>query len=124
MTPKQVILPLAPELHAFRAVVFEMDMPTVDLEAALSQIFDAVQAQNSATALHNLAGNMANGEALFENSDIEDDGKYRVFVSVLRLGEQIRQKLQAYGGYNADGTFPYEFKGMLNHDTVVLAALR
>jgi hypothetical protein len=121
--PEHIVLELRPELRQFRSVITEMDMPTVDMDVALSKLFDALSDDGCEAEVNWVANDMAQGEGLFENSEIDDDGRSRVYGSVVQLGEAIYNRVAELAGYR-NGTFPYEFKGMLNHDTVVLSKIR
>jgi hypothetical protein len=118
--PETVLIQLSSELRQFRSVILEMDMPTVDMDVALSKIFDAISEDGCESEMNWVANDMAQGEGLFENSEIDDDGRSRVYGSVLKLGEAVFQHLAQLGGYR-DGWFPYQYKGLLDHDTVILA---
>jgi hypothetical protein len=118
--PDLVVVELKEELRLFRSVICEMDMPTVDMDVALSKIFDAISEDGCESEMNWVANDMAQGEGLFENSEIDDDGRSRVYGSVLKLGEAVFSHMAQLGGYR-DGWFPYQYKGLLDHDTVILA---
>lgn len=124
--PELILLELRPELRQFRSVIFEMDMPTIDQEAALSRVFEAL-AENRFSYEEGLDPNLAwvandlsMSDGLAENWEIDDDGRSRVYSGVVALGDAVRKQLLHYGAYSQGGKFPYEFKGFLDHDTVIL----
>ena len=121
--PEQIILELKEELRNFRSIILELDMPTIDQEAALSQVFDALHSRrfnNDNTDLMWAANDLAlNSVGLAENWEDEDDGRARAYESVIVLGEAIQEQLAQYGAYR-NGHFQYEFEGFFDYDTVLL----
>jgi hypothetical protein len=117
--PFQLILDLQSELRVFSGVTRDPETPTVDLEATLSRIIDVVAAQRFDYLVEQIASDTSTGEGLIECSDLEDSGKSRVFYAVKQLSEEIRNKLLELHAYDR-GTFPYTYKSLLNHDTILL----
>lgn len=119
--PDTIIVEFKPELDNFRRVVCELDMPTIDMDAALSQFFDATQSLHEfENKLCFLASDMTFGEALFENSDLEADAYDRIHDAVVTLGEGIKNKLVLLKAYREDGTFPFSFGTLINDNTILL----
>ncbi|MNU19657.1 hypothetical protein D3C71_78900 [compost metagenome] len=125
--PEMILLELKPELRKFRSIIFEMDMPTIDQEAAMSRVFEALTTNmflggedEPQPALAWVANDLSMSDGLAENWEIDDDGRSRVYSGVVELGDAVRKQLIHYGAYSQGGTFPYEFKGFLDHDTVIL----
>ena len=119
--PDGVLIECKEVLRDFKRVVCELDMPTVDMDAALSQVFDAVQDLSKfEDKLCYLASEMTYGEALFENSDLEADAYDRIHEAVVTLGEGLKNHLVNLKAYRDDGTFPFSFRTMLDDNTIHL----
>lgn len=125
MVPDKIVLDCAAEMLEFRRVVSELDMPQlVDIDALLSQVFDAVmRLEYFDNALKRVAQCFAEQEGLFELCDGElsyDDGYYsRLSIAVIRLGYAIKNKLHSFNAYRA-GYFPYNFRTHYNDHCIVL----
>lgn len=114
MIPDTVILELKDELSNFRGIVSDMDMPVVDIESVLQQVFDALSDESSNIAITNLSNYMAYGEGLFENSELDNGIKERIFYAVKNLTEQIKFTLHINGMYTSSNKLPFEFRKLLN----------
>lgn len=122
-----LIIDCTTELSEFRSVISELDMPPVDMEAVLEQVFEAVN--NSFTfneAIANTAMYMGNGEGifqgLFENSEAElqRDTQQRIVLAVVYLGRAIKNNLTRLNAYRS-GRFPYTFRNYINDRTILLS---
>lgn len=127
MIPQSLILDCATELHTFRSVVAELDMPPIDMEATLQQVFETVIDDSYfKDRIADVAMYMGNGEGiyqgLFENSEAEvnDDTNQRITMAVVELGRAIKNKLDNYHAYR-NGHFPYIFRNYINDRTIVLS---
>lgn len=121
MHPQTVILDCREELVLFKAVVCGLDMPTVDLEAAVGQIFYAVG--HEYTAHHNtmqLAHAMSMQEALFENSELDNGQQVKIYNAVVDFCDHLIAKLKSLGAYDYNGQFPYENRTILNDGSIIL----
>ena len=116
-----IIIDCEKELKAFRKVVCELDMPTIDMDAALSQVFETVRdLSRFENKICYVASDMAFGDALFENSELEADARDRIHEAVVNLGENIKKQLILLKAYEEDGTFPFSFGTLINDSTIVL----
>jgi hypothetical protein len=127
MIPDNLIVDFATELTEFRRVVCELDMPSIDVEATLQQIFDTITiAEEFPERIAYIAMYMGAGEGLyeglFENSEAEinDDTQQRITMAVVKLGREIKNKLDNYNAYR-QGHFPYIFRNYINDRTIVLS---
>lgn len=120
--PESIIFEFGPELTQFKSIVCDINMPTLDLEAVLDQIFTAVSNLSmSGSALHEVAKDMSHSEAMFENADLDYYQRQAIFLAVLNLGAALIQELKRIKGYNQHGKFPYVLRDMINGQTVFLS---
>lgn len=127
MIPDSLILDCTAELKEFRRVVCELDMPPIDMESTLQQVFDTVVSVGEfKDRIAETAMYMGNGEGLyqglFENSEAEihEDTQQRITLAVVTLGRAIKNKLDYYNAYRY-GHLPYIFKDYINDRTIVLS---
>lgn len=120
MYPNFLILEFPQALREFRGKTCDLHMPTVDMSAALQQIFDALPDYILANdRLACTAIDMGSREGLFENSELSDGEKTQVTLAVNKLGQTIKNTLVSFNLYR-DGHFPYSFHEMLNDSTIIL----
>lgn len=115
-----VVLQCTEAFLKFRGIVCELDMPVVDLQEAVDQIVDSVGVRDDED--HELiltAFNMAESDSLFENHELDSGQQERVYNAVLDLGRSMKKEIDFQYGYVKDGIFPYEFKALINNDTIV-----
>jgi hypothetical protein len=108
-------------------VVSELDMPPIDMESTLEQIFTTViNVSEFSDKIAYTGRYMASGEGifegLFENSEAElhDDVSMRINLAVVHLGNAIKNKLTDYNAYRQD-RFPYFVRNYINDRTIVLS---
>lgn len=120
-SPEFIILPCKEELLTLKSLVAELDMPVVDMDSVVMCLEEAIRVADdqhvelSATAFH-----MAGYEDLFENEEIDNAQRERVYQATLQLGKQLKNKLASYCLYE-NGCFNYEFKRFLNEDTLIFS---
>ena len=119
--PQGVVLRCKSAIMKFRGVVCELDMPTVDLDAAVQQIVDSVDVRDDGD--HELiltAFNMSEQDGLFENAELDGGQQERIHTAVMLLGKELKKEIDFHQGYQIDGRFPYELERLINNDTLVL----
>jgi hypothetical protein len=122
MLPDTIILECRSQLQAFTSLVSEIDMPTVDLEAVLERVFDAVADKECEVELRFTAEDLSYRDGM--TSDLlgfENGQQARIYDAVLNLGHAINDQLKSIGAYDSGDVFPYFIQGLLDADTVVLA---
>jgi hypothetical protein len=98
------------ELRAFTGLVVEIDMPPFDIDAALSRIFDCFQEKATAMQmLHNVAMDMADHDALFENECLESFQRERLYYAIQNLGKKIKFHLDDIDPY-VNGKFRFSYR--------------
>lgn len=124
---KTILLPCGGALQRFASVVRAPNMPTVDLEAALSHLVWTASYQRAAlTNIQTAAWEMAFGDTLFnhtEDGEPSQEERQRVYDSAYGLGLALYAKLYEVKAYR-DGVFPYAFRGMVDNDTIFLERIR
>ena len=115
-----IILDCTMEVQDFRRVICELDMPQVNMRSALEKVFHVVSnLHHVEDQLARLAFEMSEGEALFENLQLDNGAQDRLIMAVVRLGNAVKNKLISYHAYRHN-TFPYSFRTILNDNTIVL----
>lgn len=120
--PKYVLISLEEELPAFEQVVCGIEMPTVDMDACLQQIFDVVviaEEEVFVRMLTNMAQYMGNGDGLYENARLDEFERNQIIYALIKIGTEIKGKLKELNMY-IDGFIPYSFKKLVNRYTVIL----
>jgi len=120
--PNLIILDLTKELKDFRLIFDNVELPTADIAATLSQIFETISIAEEevfSEMLRNVAIDMGRGEGLYENARLDDVEQDYIIAAVINLGNKIKNNILALNGYR-DGFFQYSFKEMLGENTVVL----
>ena len=123
--PDLIILDFKQELDDFRAVLNNVDLPTPDIEAVLSQLFDTIAVAEEdvyAGMVLNVAMDMAKGEGLYENTRLDEFDQQRIMSAVVKLCNKLKNKILSLNGY-VDGFFQYSFQQLLDYNTVVLSKI-
>lgn len=121
--PKYLIFDFSEEINQFKSVVCDLSMPTVDIESALEQIIDSVQNLNTVEHDINIIGfHMAQGEGLYENSELDDGAQENIMKAVITIGEKITDKLHHAGAY-ISGQFPYKFRSLEYGGAIVFSKI-
>lgn len=124
LIPDHLLLPVGEPLRAWRAVVCSPSMPTVDVEAALSQVVASVGlASNVVANIPELAHWMAYGEGLYERELLQQWQKRAIFDATFYFAVALAEQLLEIKAY-LNGLFPYELQGVLPDDTLVLRNVR
>lgn len=122
--PEHLIIECGGMLRAFGSVVCCVHMPMADLDAVLSKVFDALAFDATADRdIQRLAYFFSYGEELYEHSELTAEEKLTIYHASERLLRYLRAQLLYLGTYQ-DGQLCYDYKGMLNHDTLILVLLR
>lgn len=107
-------------LAAFQATLADVEMPIVDVDAAVQVIMEALEHENHEKEIHRVVNQIAREERLFEHDEYDSgDVANRLYAASLRLAGAIKNKLHEHHAY-VDGQFPYTFQKFLNHDTFYL----
>ena len=91
--PDLIILDFKQELDDFRAVLNNVDLPTPDIEAVLSQLFDTIAVAEEdvyAGMVLNVAMDMAKGEGLYENTRLDEFDQQRIMSAVVKLCNKLK----------------------------------
>ncbi len=123
MLPRTIVIDCTKELRRFMNVVCRQSLPTVDIAAAVSQIFDAIRHLDFIDQrLEETAKYMSAGEGLFENIDKLSTDSYlveEIAHAVKVLGIAIKNQLEHFGLYQGSIT-PYIFRNIINDHTIIL----
>ena len=107
------------EITAFRRIVCEERFPTVDFDALFTQCFEQFrQPYRMYGRLSRLAFEMAYGEALFENAELDDLDRGALYDASLHFLHGLWLKV-AEQGIGLEVVFPYTYLEMKN-DTLYL----
>lgn len=123
--PNNIIFKCRDALLAFRGVLCELDMPTVDFPEVVMEIIDSVRVDDDTdhelqmTAFYLAEGAVAEGETI-ENMPLTDEQEERIRKAVVRLGKELKEEIQFHHGYHLDGLFRYELERLINNDTLLL----
>jgi hypothetical protein len=116
--PTDLIVDCKPPLEAFIWITSDLRLPTIDVDAVLGSVCDALKIEEVLDQkLHDVAHSMAYGDALVES--LHDDLSYpyefapQIYNAVKRLGQGIYESLKTQGAY-LDGYFPYTFGAIVN----------
>lgn len=122
MLPETIIFEIDEPLIKFKSIVSDLSMPTMDLDAVLDQIFTAVLDLSMSTGqIENLAHDMAYGDTLFENFQLEQASRTQIYKAVCEFGFAILRQLEYYRAHDGNGNFPYYYKGQLTNDSIILS---
>ncbi|EKD22621.1 MAG: hypothetical protein ACD_84C00035G0001 [uncultured bacterium] len=120
--PKYLLLELDDEIPAFEQVVCGITLPTVDMDACLSQIFDVVVITNNTDftkMLANVALFMGEGEGLYSNARLDEYEIRQITEAIIRVGNSLRERITLLN-LCIDGFIPYSFKRLIGKNLVVL----
>jgi hypothetical protein len=123
--PKYLILELKDEIPAFERVVCGIEMPTVDMDACLEQIFYVIsEADDSSfrSMIANIANYMGKGEGLYENARLDEYEQKQIIEAVIKVGTEIKAKLDLLKAI-IDGYCPYSFKRLVGKNLVILSII-
>lgn len=118
--PKHLVFDIGEVYTNFNAVVSDISLPMVDVDAVFDQVFVALCDVESAPAeLALLAANMARSDNLFENHDIDSEVLDGIEQAVFDLGIYFYTHLSHIKAYTG-GFFPYKYKGLRHERTLIL----
>lgn len=123
--PRCIIIDCDTELVRFLRLMRDPCMPTVDIDAALDQIVDAVLVlEGSDDRLSTLAYYMGQGEGLSEHWIFEDQAydqeiEEKVIHTAAQLGVAVRNNLLTIHAYRS-GKCPYLYGGLINDTSIRL----
>lgn len=127
MLPKFLIVEVGPALQQFLAVVRAPNMPTIDYEAALSQVIEAVIEPGLDDRLYNAVYFMCSCDGLFSFESFDDPSQacpeqltVKLIHAVVTLGDAVKENLTHLHAYR-DGISPFTFRSLINDTTVLLA---
>lgn len=116
--PSDLILDCRQELVPFLSVICDPSMPTIDVDAVLGAICDALKREWDADQnLHAVAHHMAYGDGMVES--LHDDLSYpyelapQIYDLIVALGKRLQALLRHYHVY-LDGYFPYSYGTILH----------
>lgn len=120
-----LIMECASTLPSLVRLLLHPSMPTVDLDAVLSQIVDAItELHESDDRLSTAALYMCNGEGLSENWIFEGNScgqelEEKIAHAIVQLGQEIKNNLLNIHAYR-NGYCPYMYRNFLNATTIML----
>lgn len=120
--PRYLIIEFSDELPAFERVVCGLNMPTVDMNACLEQIFDVIQIAEDdlfKRMLLNVADYMGKGEGLYENARLDEFEQEQIVAAIIKIGIEIKARIK-FLNIHIDGFMPYSFMKMLGKHAVIL----
>lgn len=123
--PQYFVIELREALRPFCQLVSSPELPTVDIDAALAQIVDAVTTlENCDDRLSCVAYYMGGGEGLSEHWIFEDphsnaELEEKIIHAIVLLGQEIKTNLLQHYAYRA-GVCPYTYGSLINATTIVL----
>lgn len=114
-----IILDIATEIRLLKWALGELDMPSFDIEALLSQLFDCFLQENEFdTKLHEVCVEMSQHDTLFENEGLDQFQQERIYTAVAELGRKIKQEYDRSNMY-VNGEAPYHFKRLFNGTAII-----
>jgi hypothetical protein len=133
--PSNLIFDVRDDYRDFITAVSDTSLPTIDEDAVLSRMIDAIRHKSSSTAeLFYVRQEMSNGEGLVEKTVVEDmnnvyyfqeeanqlrEGLEVVANAAKKIAEQLQQQIIRHGLYE-DDYFNYEYRGVFNNGNIIL----
>jgi len=119
--PKFLILDFKEALEAFLYVVQNPNLPTIDVECVISEIFTCLTGNDVAineTAYY--AGHVVRQGIIIENLSEVAEGTLDVIEqSIYDLGLACYAILREIKAYDQDGAFMYRFKGIIDDSSLL-----
>lgn len=113
------------ELRDVLLLINRPDTPTVDLDSVMGQVFGAISVlPGSQDELYAVAAWMASGEGMYEGlregEGLGQKQSQLIFDTIVRFGEQMREKLINVGAYRArDKWFKFQYREVINNDLFI-----
>ncbi len=113
-----MILPITHIWNNFLEVLTDLDMPDIDIDAALSRVFDCLKELDLVEKkLQVVCIDMATHDGLFEQEQFSNYQRRQIHNAVETLGRDLFRYYVEQGLY-VDGKAPYDYKG--THDGCAL----
>lgn len=124
----KILFDIRDEVHNFQAVIYEIDMPVVDIDAFFSQLFDCfVYLHLMETRLTELIDSVSWSDGMFEslaeNIDIDNGQRHRIYNALMSLINATKSSLIPINPYDG-GVFHYRYERILHDNTIVLAKIQ
>lgn len=124
--PQFLIMECPQSLPPFVALLKRPELPTIDIDAVLSQIVDAVtvldQADDnlSSTALYMRAGEGLSERWILEDGPSDAHLEEMVIHGVVCVGQEIKNNLLDHNAYR-HGHCPYTYRNLVNASTILFS---
>ena len=121
MQPCILIFSLNSALRLFRAVISDPEFPTIDVEAVVQVMFEAVVDLSTATdRIYITASRMCESDLLYEQGlKLSHACQQRLFYAAINLGQELKNTLVQLHAYR-DHHLPFTFRTLINDTDVVL----
>lgn len=125
---KKILFDIREAMHNFQGVIYEIDMPTVDIDAFLSQLFDCFVYSHLVEArllelIDSVSWSDGMFESLSENVDIDNGQRHRIYNALMLLIGATKSSLTTINPYGS-GVFHYRYERILHDNTIVLAKVQ